>query len=137
MKPPVETFHISQRARDILIKLKRKTGIEHWNVLCRWALCESLRTPSVPVPSASPESNVEMTWKTFGGSIADALSAAIACRAHTDGVTQDHESLAAYFRNHLERGISQLQAVKDLSDLAARSIAPETTPRADPPAAML
>ena len=34
----VEHIRLSKQAKNQLIKLKRVTGIEHWNVLCRWAL---------------------------------------------------------------------------------------------------
>ena len=37
----IDHIRLSQQAKDQLIKLKRVTGIEHWNVLCRWALCVS------------------------------------------------------------------------------------------------
>lgn len=117
MKPPVETVRVSQRARDILITLKRRTGIEQWNVLCRWALITSLSSGSIPPQGPSADSNIEMTWKTFAGSISDELSTLITLQANRDGIGHDPEKLAVYFRNHLERGISQITGVKDLSKL--------------------
>ena len=44
----VEHIRLSKQAKNQLIKLKRVTGIEHWNVLCRWALCVSLSEQSMP-----------------------------------------------------------------------------------------
>ena len=44
----IEHIRISRTARDQLITLKRRTGIMHWNVLCRWALCRSLAEPAPP-----------------------------------------------------------------------------------------
>ena len=35
-----------QTTRDQIATLKRRTGIKHMNVLCRWALCRSLTHPS-------------------------------------------------------------------------------------------
>jgi len=118
MKPPVETVRISQRSRDVLVKLKRKTGIEHWNVLCRWAFCLSLNSPA-PLPGtlSCPESNVEMSWKVFAGSMSEALPALLLFRALRDGLSVETEQLSGYFRAHLERGILLLQNVKDLTDL--------------------
>ncbi|MEI8285311.1 MAG: DNA sulfur modification protein DndE [bacterium] len=118
MKPPVENIKVSQRARDILIKLKRKTDIEHWNVLCRWAFCASLSNPTKPVPlTSSPDSNIDMTWKVFAGLLSECLPAMLVLRAIQDGMTTDKDGLAAYFRNHLERGISYMQNVDGLDDL--------------------
>ena len=37
----IKNFRVSAQARDQLIRLKSKTGIGQWNVLCRWALVVS------------------------------------------------------------------------------------------------
>ena len=53
---------IPSDARQQLIRLKTRTGIPHWNVLCRWAFCLSLWQASPPAPLEIPaDSNVEMT----------------------------------------------------------------------------
>ena len=38
----IKQVRVSQQAKDQLSRLKGKTGIKNWNVLCRWALCYSL-----------------------------------------------------------------------------------------------
>lgn len=121
MRPPLENIRVSQRSREILIALKRKTGIANWNIMCRWAFCESLANPNRP-PTAvgSPESNIEMSWETFAGHLSDALLALFYTRATKDGVSAERQERATYFRGHLERGISQLQSVKSLPDLMVR-----------------
>ncbi len=64
----IEHIRLSQQAKEQLVKLKRTTGIQNWNVLCRWAFCLSLAEPSVPTPAKIPaDSTVEMTWRVFGG----------------------------------------------------------------------
>jgi DNA sulfur modification protein DndE len=74
MEPPLERIKLSQSAKDQLVKLKRVTKIDQWNILCRWALCRSLTEPSPLSPIAIPaDSNLEMTWQVFGGIIADLL----------------------------------------------------------------
>ena len=65
---PVSTIRLSVTAREQLITLKRHTGIRQWNVLCRWAFTTSLAELSMPPRQLHPaDSNVEMTWKVFGG----------------------------------------------------------------------
>lgn len=111
----VEHIRLSQKAKDQLIKLKRVTGIEHWNVLCRWALCLSLSEQSVPPMSKIPaDSNVEMSWKVFGGRYADIYMALLKERCVRDGLGTDPDVLAQQFRLHLHRGISYLAGNKDL-----------------------
>jgi DNA sulfur modification protein DndE len=123
MKAPVDRVRVSQRSRDVLLTMKRRTGIEHWNVLCRWALLDSLANPNKPVaPGNSPESNIDMTWDVFAGDLSDYLAAAFAIRATKDGVKPIKTEVAAYFRSHLERGILQLQGAANLTELCKRAV---------------
>ena len=82
----IEHIRLSQKAKDQLVKLKRVTGIEHWNVLCRWGLCVSFAEQSVPPATKVPaDSNVEMSWKVFGGRYADVYFAHLKERCVRDG----------------------------------------------------
>lgn len=111
----VEHIRLSQQAKDQLVKLKRVTGIEHWNVLCRWAFSLSLSEQSVPPAAKIPsDSNVEMSWKVFGGRYADLYMALLKERCVRDGLGTDAETLAQQFRLHLHRGIAYLAANKSL-----------------------
>lgn len=119
----IEHIRLSQKAKDQLIKLKRVTGIEHWNVLCRWALCVSLAEASIPPQSKIPaDSNVEMSWKVFGGRYADLYMALIKERCVRDGLGVDSDTVAQQFRLHLHRGISYLfgnKKLRSIDDLLA------------------
>ena len=46
----LKQFLISSQAKDQLIRLKMRTGISQWNILCRWAFCLSLQQPNPPTP---------------------------------------------------------------------------------------
>lgn len=122
----VEHIRLSQKAKDQLVKLKRVTGIGHWNVLCRWAFCLSLAEQSIPPAAKIPaDSNVEMSWKVFGGRYADLYMALLKERCVRDGLGTDPEILAQQFRLHLHRGISYLAANKSLrkvDDLVALAV---------------
>lgn len=119
MKPPIEHVKVSARGREILIKIKRATGIEHWNELCRIALCKSLAIQTPPPKRAKTEdSNIDMDWKTFAGKFQQELSALIICRAQKDNInTQNKNELADYLRDHLERGILDMHGIKSLINL--------------------
>ena len=123
----IDSIRVSQQAKDQLIKLKRVTGIEHWNVLCRWAFCISLAEPGVPPKVNIPTySNVEMTWRVFGGRYADLYMALLRERLLRDDLPLDPETAGLQFRLHLHRGISylagdrNLKEIGDLVSLAAR-----------------
>ncbi len=124
MEPPIERFRLSQTARNQLIRLKQHTKIEQWNILCRWAFCRSLAEPTIPSPLPIPaDSNLEMTWRVFGGEMSDLLLAALKQRCHTDGLGTDKETLSNQFRLHLHRGIgylagdNRLRKIEDLVTL--------------------
>ncbi len=121
METPIERIRLSQKAKDQLIKLKRITKIDQWNILCRWGFCRSLAEPSIPSPIPIPaDSNLEMTWQVFGGEIAEILLIALKQRCYQDGLGIEKEVLARQFRLHLHRGISYLAGdpnIKKIDDL--------------------
>ncbi len=118
MEPPIDRIRISQNAREQLLKLKRATRIEHWNVLCRWALCKSLAEPTPPsIINIVTDSNVEMTWQVFAGNLSDILIVALKQRCYNDGLSTDKETLATQFRLHLHRGIGYLAGDPKLKKL--------------------
>jgi DNA sulfur modification protein DndE len=130
MRAPAETIRISKQGRDHLIKLRRQTGIEHWNVLCRWAFCVSLRekTPP-PLVNDKLEGGVEMTWKVFAGEHADVYSALCNLRTIKDGFANSQDGIASCLRAHLHRGLSYLASgkeTKSLCDLANKWLAIES-----------
>lgn len=108
----LETVRISEKAKHQLMKVKKATGIEHWNVLCRWAFCLSLADDSIPSPAEIPlNSNVEMTWKTFGGEQHELYLALLKHRCHKDSKID----LTSQFKLHLHRGISLLVSTSGLN----------------------
>ena len=115
---PVEHIRLSKTARDQLMTLKRRTRIEHWNVLCRFGFCRSLAEPSSPPAiKMMADSNVEMTWKVFAGSYGDELWGLLRQRCHAEGLSLDEETLAMQFRLHLNRGIGYLVGDPKVTDL--------------------
>lgn len=119
----VKQIRLSVQDKDKLSRLKGKTGIQNWNILCRWALCCSLREKSVPIDMPSVEdSNVEISWMTFGGENYKIYEALIKARCIRDGLGTDDETLAKYFYLHLSRGIAYLSStnyIRSLDDLLA------------------
>src|SRR3954454_19946399 len=117
----IRQIRLSAQAKEQLIRLKTRTGIGQWNILCRWAFCLSLRQPSSPTPVEVPtDSNVEMTWQVFGGEAQELYLALLKERCERDGLGTSEEVLARQFRLHLHRGISYLatpHALRSIGDL--------------------
>ena len=116
-------IRLSSQAKEQLIRLKTRTGISQWNILCRWAFCLSLAEPKPPTPVEIPaDSNVEMTWTVFGGDCHELYSAILMERTIRDGLEPSSENLNRQFRLHLHRGISYLATpnkIRSISDLVA------------------
>jgi DNA sulfur modification protein DndE len=115
---PVDNIRLSQKAKDSLVNLKRKTHIENWNVLCRWAFCLSLNEPSLPPKMNHPaDSNVEMSWKIFAGEYGELYWALLKQRCKKDELELTEEELALQFRLHLHRGIAYLSQQGQLPEI--------------------
>jgi DNA sulfur modification protein DndE len=111
-----DAVRISARGREILIKLKRYTGIGQWNTLCRVAYCYSLAIGTEP--TQSPEKGdiaLEIEWPTFAGPMKTELAALTVSRATAASVAE--QDIARYVRSHLERGLSAIQNVRSVADL--------------------
>lgn len=122
----VKQIKLSSVSKERLGRLKGKTGIKNWNVLCRWALCYSLSENTMPtdVPIVA-DSNVEMSWFTFGGEYSDIYDALMIAWCKKMNLPADEETLAKYFKLHIERGIAHLSGtnfIKNLDDLMKLSI---------------
>jgi DNA sulfur modification protein DndE len=128
MKPPVERIRLGERSRYNLITIKRRTKIESYNIICRWAFCLSLAEPSIPSPFTRPiDSNLEIAWKTFGGDFSDVFILALKQRLKEDKLPLDEETIATQFLLHLNRGIGYLAGNKDIQrieDLIAFALTP-------------
>lgn len=117
----VKQVRLSSQAKERLSRLKGRTGIKNWNVLCRWALCYSLSEHTIPADlPINADSNVEMSWFTFAGEYSELYEAVVRAWCVKMGLPPDDAAVAKYFKLHLERGIAHLAGtgfIKGLDDL--------------------
>lgn len=121
----IEYVRLSEKAKQQLITLKRRTGIDNWNVLCRWAFCLSLKEDSLPPhEDIITDSSIEMSWKVFSGDYSDLYENLLKMRIYKDYGDVDNKQLNYFFRLHLHRGISyllnQVNSLDDLIKIASR-----------------
>ena len=115
----IDSIRLSQQSRDQLIRLKRLTGIEQWNTLCRWAFCLSLSEDSTPPKTKIPaDSSVEMTWKTFAGDYSEIYHALLLDRVNREEDELTKESMLHCLRAHITRGITYLTARRELKEVS-------------------
>ena len=123
----VKQIRLSTASKEKLSRLKGKTGIKNWNVLCRWAFCFSLHegTVQTDVPIVA-DSNVEMSWYTFTGEYSEIYESLMTAWCLEKEIEPTEENLSKYFKLHLERGIAYLsgtnfiKSIDDLLDLALK-----------------
>jgi DNA sulfur modification protein DndE len=116
----IETVRIDEQGRDQLARLKRSTGIETWNVLCRWALCTSLAEKTrPPARSFKGEAAVEIAWRVFGGPQHELYLALLKARCRNDGLSLSEATLHEQFRLHLHRGLGYLSSDKSIRSIGA------------------
>ena len=105
----IKQIRLSQQAKEQLSRLKAKTGIKNWNILCRWALCYSLSEKTIPTDIDLPaDSNLEMSWMTYGGEYYELYEALVKAWCLSMELPTDDVTIAKYFRLNLERGIAHL-----------------------------
>lgn len=114
MRPPVENLKIADRGRDLLIKLKRSTGLAHWNEICRIAFCFSLRDSSVPPPyDPISEKLVTIDWKVFAGEHSTVIAGLLILRHRHDSKQGFGGSVEECLRRHVQRGLGSFDAALD------------------------
>lgn len=125
----VKQIKLSNAAKDKLARLKGKTGIQNWNILCRWALCYSLKEGTIPTDvEIASDSNVEMSWLTFAGEYHELYEALIKNWCLSNNLGTDNDTMAKYLKLHLERGINYLSAtnfIKDIKELIDKTTSEE------------
>lgn len=125
----IKQIHLSNVSKDKLSRLKGKTGIKNWNVLCRWAFCYSLKEGTVPTDiEIDSNSNIEMSWLTFAGEYHEIYEALIKEWCTENSLGSDDDTITKYFKLHLERGIGYLSGtnfIKDIKNLLDLSLLEE------------
>ena len=110
----IDRIRLTSAARSQLISLKRFSGIEHYNVLCRHALCLSLAQPTVPPKEDYNFSKgLDMDMRTLTGGNENLYLNLVRFRAKKDGIALDEQSIRDYLTRHLHRGLSYLSNMKD------------------------
>jgi DNA sulfur modification protein DndE len=123
MSALIERVKLTAAAKQQLSTLKRRTGIEHYNVIGRHALCASLANKTkVPLEVLQFGGGLEIDWKTFAGEAEASLINLLLMRALVDEGDAGSVSVRKVLHAHLHRGLGYLASDPDSLD-AARMLA--------------
>jgi DNA sulfur modification protein DndE len=125
----MERIKLTASAKNQLTTLRRRTGIEHNNTLCRHALCISLANPSVPpTENLTFGGGIEIDWRTLTGGLEGLYYNLLAVRVASEGKRVTNDSIRQAMVQHVHRGLSYLVSRRDedllvemCQDLAVRS----------------
>jgi DNA sulfur modification protein DndE len=118
----VDRIRLTAAAKHQLIALKRKTGIEHYNVLCRHAFCLSIANPSVPpFENFNFSGGIDIDWRVFTGGHEALYLNVLLLRMHHDSQPVDEAMVRQMLAQHLHRGLSYMSSRKEDDLLIALS----------------
>jgi DNA sulfur modification protein DndE len=110
----IDRIRLTAAAKNQLIALKRKTGIEHYNALCRHAFCLSLANPSVPPREAfNFNGGIDIDWRTFTGGHEALYLNLLLLRLHKDNLDINETIFRQMLAQHLHRGLSYMSSRKE------------------------
>jgi len=109
-------IRISHSSQAVLGRLKSKTGLTP-NILARFALCLSLKDPSIPNPDEFDELGTEFLPSVLFGDYEKLFYALMVNRLHKDKLDPELY-LNRMMRAHLNRGVySLISRIHHLSDI--------------------
>lgn len=110
----IERVKLTAAAKQQLITLKRRTGIEHYNTICRHALALSLSNSApAPIENLQFVNGLEIDWSIFAGGCEDTYLNIIIVRATQELGDSSEINVRQTLSSHLHRGLSYLTSRQD------------------------
>jgi|694.fasta_scaffold04644_8 DNA sulfur modification protein DndE len=109
----IDSIRLTNTEKDLLVRIKRKTGIDSWNILCRWALVIGL-TAKDARNRINPEKRdaIEIRWDTFVGKNKHIYNALTLLAYENNG--DKGIDFSDFIHNRIEYGIRSIQ--KQIND---------------------
>lgn len=105
----IDRIRLSSGAKSQLMTLKRRTGMEHNNALCRHALCLSLANPApIPHEALNFSGGIEIEWRVFTGNHETVYYNLIVMRLLSENKKISDISVKEAVIQHTHRGLSYL-----------------------------
>jgi DNA sulfur modification protein DndE len=109
MSALIERVRLTAAAKQQLSTIKRRTGIEHYNVIGRHALFASIANKTlVPSEALQFSGGLEIEWKTFAGDAEATITNLLVVRALSDEGDNGPVAVRKVLHAHLHRGLSYL-----------------------------
>ena len=119
MSIKLEALKTTTHIKNVLSSIKRVTGIEYWNVICRWALCISLKQKSLPRLVEEKLDGVEIDYDVFVGKNNSIYTQLLINNLIKHNIEITKSNVYKYLYAHVNRGVSilynkKMKSIKDL-----------------------
>ena len=119
MSIKIESLKTTTHIKNVLSSIKRVTGIEYWNVICRWALCISLKQKSLPRLVEEKLDGVEIDYDVFVGKNNSIYTQLLINNLIKHNIEITKSNVYKYLYAHVNRGVSilynkKMKSIKDL-----------------------
>ena len=119
MSIKLEALKTTTHIKNVLSSIKRVTGIEYWNVICRWALCISLKQKSLPRLVEEKLDGVEIDYDVFVGKNNSIYTQLLINNLIKHNIEVTKSNVNKYLYAHVNRGVSilynkKMKSIKDL-----------------------
>ena len=112
MEFSIDTVKTTTNTKNILVRIKSRTGIQNWNTICRWGFCHSLKQNTLPRLIDEKFDGVEMTYETFSGKYSDIYLALLINNLKAHNTPINLTNLNRYLKAHINRGVNILYSFK-------------------------
>ena len=106
MEVKLDTVRTTAGVKNTLSRLKQLTGIETWNVLCRWAFCLSIKQENLPREIEEILDGVEIDYEVFVGKNRDIYTQLLINNLIKFKVEVNKRNLSKYLYAHINRGVN-------------------------------
>ena len=115
----IETLRTTSNIKNILVRLKSITGVQYWNVVCRWGLCTSLKQSTLPRLVEEKLDGVEIDYDIFVGKNKIIYTQLLLNNLKKHNVELTKDNTYKYLYAHVNRGVSilynyKMKTIKDL-----------------------
>jgi DNA sulfur modification protein DndE len=114
----IESIRLTETDKELLVRIKRKTGIESWNILCRWSYLIGLSHDQINISNSHEKRDaIEIKWETFAGRQSSYYEA-ITKLKYTSYLKNNNEgTIFEFFHTKLSFGIRILSKSASEEDL--------------------
>ena len=115
----IDQLRTSASLKNLLTRIKSITSIQHWNVLCRWGFCFSIKQSTLPRMVDEKLDGIEIDYDVLVGKNKIIYTQLLINNLRKNNIEINKENLTKYLYAHINRGVSiiyniKMKSIKDL-----------------------